>query len=463
MFTARALTTSLSAATSEGTWLHARCGELHRSGQATICRAELLAARPLGAIVLHNETLMDASDVLYVYQFGGFVVRPDPGAQARAGCSLPRDVMRIEYVSKATGTRSSECAAQHPMSSLSQLVEAADTTAKEPSGGALAFRDCLAGLHAEVEQVGPGQPSAQRCLKLSIAAIAVMRSALAAARSRSERNALLRRVVTEWGSPAVLGGLLLLHGAVCDAEDSYDEFTTCRVQGLDKPLPSGAAGLELEVNVWQRNIVHHANHNWTCSTCGFHNHPFWFASRVVAGSVTHSMAHPTCRTVANEDEPPRTFAELDADLPAAGPEGTQVDRVGAQYTLRDAKQPHDMIWRTCEVVRLLAGETLLFPPSWFHRVVPPAEGASHAAVTLVAKYSGDIRYSDTGSARGKQSGHFVLRPSEFHTPNTRMRICWSVRTLVLALRDPHLDVRLGSHLLRCENEQRARGRTKFNR
>ena len=31
----------------------------------------------------------------------------------------------------------------------------------------------------------------------------------------------------EWASPALLSALLLLHG--CDASDSYDEFTSCRM------------------------------------------------------------------------------------------------------------------------------------------------------------------------------------------------------------------------------------------
>merc|ERR1712183_484032 len=90
-------------------------------------------------------------------------------------------------------------------------------------------------------------------------------------------------------------------------------------------------------------------------------------------------------------------------------------------------------WETAEVTRISAGESVLFSPVWFHRVVPQASQATHAAVTLVATWQ------EAGmTSRARRPGD-----ASVPFPQTGMHVCWSVRNLIKALRDPGINLSAG--------------------
>ena len=212
----------------------------------------------------------------------------------------------------------------------------------------------------------------EACRQLAQRAFADVGVQLEAARTRHERNRLLRATVETWSEPASLASLLLLFG--CDASQSYDEFFSCTL------VPEPQSYVSLDVNVYQRNIQPMGS-AWECTTCTFHRHTRWWASHTVAGTIVHTMAQPTCPR-ADESSPTRAvpmFAALDANLSAATHLGTAIDVEGSRWRLPG----HHSVWTTTEVLPIHAGTTVLFSPNWYHRVIPPTADASHSAMTLL--------------------------------------------------------------------------------
>ena len=182
----------------------------------------------------------------------------------------------------------------------------------------------------------------------------------------------------------------------------------------------------MDVNTYIRNI-RPRQQQWRCTTCGIHRHGSWWASRTVVGTVTHTMAGPTCpRQSERQDARPPTFDSLDRELAAASSAqmGTLIDRVGSRYYLSNTSA----VWETREVLRVRADHSLLFAPNWYHRVVPPPSDASHAAVTFRAAYNHDFQNEDSRQLDSSSTG---VENSNYHVCHTR----WD---LILALRHPHL-------------------------
>jgi len=269
----------------------------------------------------------------------------------------------------------------------------------------------------------------------------------------------LRLVSVVWGSqPARLANLLLVFG--CISTDSYDEFFSCDIR---------FANIEFNLNIFQRGVsvvkttatnqddnddgqddlfVMEKEEDWQCHTCQIHQHPRWFASYVIAGGSTYTMAQPGCPHP-NEDETQLpTVQELDRHLATSG---SLIDKVGTRFTMN---RTHDIVWETTEVLTLSQGQSLLFSPLWYHRVIPPPPNAAHATMTLVIKY-----HPEPGIARRHTKDRdrplrniFLLVPKEIDAPNTDKWICISMMDLYLTLSDPTLDVEQGLPIFPCTED-----------
>ena len=176
----------------------------------------------------------------------------------------------------------------------------------------------------------------------------------------------------------------------------------------------------------------------------------WFASRMVAGSLTHTLAVPTCAhaddsaTLADTAALP-SFADLDRDIAQVGPNGSRVDVVGSRYW-RAGSRGGDPPWRTAEVVRLEAGDSYVFAPSWFRaprpvissdphavslrpggtdakraraapparadRVIPPAADQTRVPLTLVAKLNNAAFPDLSRRGSGPDDRSYVLKPTQ---------------------------------------------------
>ena len=228
------------------------------------------------------------------------------------------------------------------------------------------------------------------------------------ASTRSRRNAVLREIVLQWGEPAAVATLLYLFG--CDVSESYDEFLSCTVT-----LP----GITLDVNVYARLQPAHGG-DWSCTTCGLHRHTTWWAAASVAGTLVHSLAQPRCASSPADPPPPR-LEELDASLAA---NGSAADVMGSVYTVGGVE------WETTDVVNVAAGQSLLFSPSWVHRVVPAAAGATHAAVSLRVTAEADELLTELDEA--------VATPRGMGVSNSNYSVCFTRADLIRALMAPEL-------------------------
>ncbi len=261
-------------------------------------------------------------------------------------------------------------------------------------------------------------------------------------KTRQARNRLLRAIVEEWGDPASVAALVLLLG--CDPTRSYDEALSC-------DLPSETGAVSLDVNVYTRNVRPNggspsSDGAWACHTCKVHRHQRWFASITTVGSLTHTMAEPTCPRASESLCSVPSFDTLDEGLAANNNNhsaqsslGTVIDRVGSRWRIREG----ETVWTTTDVVAVEAGESVLFSPNWFHRVIPQQRGAPYAAVTLRAQYHGDIIFGDDAVLDGSRFG---VKSSDYH-------VCYTRWDLVHALRHPDLRTwagrRLGIPTPRC--------------
>lgn len=197
-------------------------------------------------------------------------------------------------------------------------------------------------------------------------------------------------------------------------------------------------------------------------------HPRWFASRVTAGRVTYTMARPDCPKSASEENGSNVDLHLpttedldDPYLDHASADGTKLDVVGSRYHMKRS----DVVWETAEVVTLRPGQTVLFSPAWFHRIVPPAYDATHAAVTIVAKYVKDpVNVSHNPKRRiPRGASAWVLKPAEIKAETTTKSVdCYNLMEIIHELRSPDLDMERGLKLKSssistptayCHNEQ----------
>jgi hypothetical protein len=188
----------------------------------------------------------------------------------------------------------------------------------------------------------PDADSVDACRVRILIAFERTSEVLAATRTRTARNAVLRAVTIAWGAPATVAILIGLFG--CDASASYDEFLSCTLV-LEK--------VHLDVNLYFR-LRRPDGGEWTCTTCGIHRHSAWWASRTVAGAIVHTMAQPTCPSgpdsASTNSAWPR-FDTLDTPLADVGPNGTRVDVTGSRYvlcprlTLRLRSAPRSL-WRS---------------------------------------------------------------------------------------------------------------------
>ena len=285
-------------------------------------------------------------------------------------------------------------------------------------GGKLAASATPHALEAWAESA-----EAEACRTLLDERFAELEEQVAATSTRRARNEMLQRVVAEWGEPASVGMLLLLCG--CDVSDSYDEFLSCTI------VPSRSSRLLLDVNVYSRSPRLDGG-AWRCTTCTFHRHARWWASKVVVGSIVHTLAQPTCPRPEERPSAARaalpTFAELDANLSTAPASGTPIDVVGSRWR---AVAPQHTVWTTTEVLPVHAGSIVTFPPNWYHRVVPPAADAPTAAVTLRAQWLADSAFWSGETVLDDEAAH--------HVPTSRGGVCFTRWDLIHALRRPDVD------------------------
>lgn len=284
--------------------------------------------------------------------------------------------------------------------------------------------------------------SAALCRALGRRGLAMIERRLTQARSRDEHNRLARLFVDAWGSPVVTAGLLAVFGY--DPAYSYDDLFRCQLKLED-------SGLSVNINVFQR--LHPADGaTWSGENCVLHRHPKWFASRMVVGSVTHTVCRPVCL---GEAEPVPAFAELDARLEDADENGTLVDVVGSRYRLSEES---GIVCETTEVVRIRAGESYVFSPAWLHRTIPNTAGATHVGVSLQVAANEDIDFGRRNGGCGGEGAPPPFRPSGApvvleHGVGvagvTELRLCWARWELAAALLSSDLDESRGLPVQPC--------------
>jgi len=284
--------------------------------------------------------------------------------------------------------------------------------------------------------------SAKRCKEIGEHAFADISQQLASLITtkgqQDDKNQLLRRVVAVWGSPRILAHLVLVFG--CTSLDAYDEFNSCFMQIHD---------LDLNVNVHQRSVDPLEPGAWACNTCTIHQHPRWYASYVVAGKLTYTMVQPNCPAPTDMLSPLSMVEELEKESQITGT--SLIDTLGTRFHMHST----DVVWDTTEVVQLMQGQSLVFSPLWYHRVVPPVDNATHAAVTFLAKFNRERSIGDQSNQGQRGRDHrlnYLLIPEDITPENSPRPICYRLLDLYDALLHPELDVQRGLELFPCTND-----------
>jgi len=275
--------------------------------------------------------------------------------------------------------------------------------------------------------------AAKRCREMgqhALADISQQLDTMISTGQLDEKNQLLRRVVAVWGNPSILAHLLLVFG--CKFIDAYDEFLACVIQ---------VDGLELDVHVHQRSVDVDPLYRdqWTCETCTIHQHPRWYASYVVTGQTTYTMVRPTCPTPTDMASSLSTVEELEKESPITGT--SLIDTPGTRFHMEST----DVVWETTEVVPITQGQSVVFSPLWYHRVIPPLDDATHAAVTLVSKF-----LPERAIGRKKRANpNYLLIPHDILPAYSENLVCFRLLDLYHALVNPELDVHRGLELFPC--------------
>jgi hypothetical protein len=156
---------------------------------------------------------------------------------------------------------------------------------------------------------------------------------------------------------------------------------------------------------------------------------------MIAGSITYTMFRSGCLHPWDKRKMP-TDAELDKDL-ASSPNGTLLDQLGTRFTKTTDKQA---VWETAEVVQLQAGDTLVFSPSWYHRIPPQSKDAPYSAMSIVVKHTPMPTYE----------GATILKPGGIDGFDTDKAACYKLIDLYSALTNPSLDIQKGLPRFPCD-------------
>jgi len=163
------------------------------------------------------------------------------------------------------------------------------------------------------------------------------------------------------------------------------------------------------------------------------------------------MNQPGCSR-ANESTLP-SVEELDRTLSTSA--GSPLDQVGTRYTMTSssssAQHNTGVVWETTEVLTIQQGQSLLFSPTWYHRVIPASAQATHSAMTLVVKYKQEPSIMQAKD-HGQDRNVYLLKPLEVTAPNTHKWVCYSLVDLFLVLTDPNLDVEQGLPRFPCTED-----------
>eukprot|EP00933_Yihiella_yeosuensis_P011743 TRINITY_DN11935_c0_g1_i4.p1 TRINITY_DN11935_c0_g1~~TRINITY_DN11935_c0_g1_i4.p1 ORF type:complete len:468 (+),score=61.63 TRINITY_DN11935_c0_g1_i4:65-1405(+) len=393
--------------------LESVCTRLAKEGSVTIwSNDEHDAAHLLAAIRIDDVAGAPSKDLEPYILPDALLLEPavaSNGNQQKGGWIL-RNMTRM----KTTDVRSPIPVV---LSSLKDQVRPADEKLLEDSifsGQSLKrFRDCVSKRC--------GDSTLACCVPLFMELWHLAAKRLQEATTRKMKNEIMRVIVQAWGEPEVLADILETVGcsdhAVEDGVSQYDEFSQCFIHDQEE------TGLQLGVHVYQRAVAP-GGIEWQCSTCTFHDHPLWFASRVVAGSLTHTLAAPTCLAEAGFP----TFESLDSNL-AESDNGTAVDIVGTKYSLAEQL----IAWETKEVTTVRAGQTVLFAPSWAHRVIPPPRDTSKTTVTFVAGFQDDPEIKALNDTKAGQRYKYAS-PEDLAVMESEMHQCWEKSDLIAGLR-----------------------------
>jgi hypothetical protein len=132
-----------------------------------------------------------------------------------------------------------------------------------------------------------------------------------------------------------------------------------------------------------------------------------------------------------------TDSELDKDL-ASSPNGTSMlDQLGTRFTTTKDKKA---VWETAEIIHLQAGDTLVFSPSWYHRIPPQSKDAAYSAMSIVIKHKAEPTYE----------GAFQVIPRGGQSFDTHKAACYKLIDLYRELSNPNLDTKNGLPRFHCD-------------
>jgi hypothetical protein len=158
---------------------------------------------------------------------------------------------------------------------------------------------------------------------------------------------------------------------------------------------------------------------------------------MVTGTISYTVFRPDCPLPREKNMP--TDVELDEDL-ASAQNGTLLDQPRTRFTKNLNTK---VVWETTESIHLRAGDTLVFSPSWFHRIPPQSKDATHSGVTLVAKHV------PRSSRHNSNQGAFMLDPRGLNDKTTTKAACYKLVDLYRELSNPNLNIQRGLPRFEC--------------
>jgi hypothetical protein len=161
---------------------------------------------------------------------------------------------------------------------------------------------------------------------------------------------------------------------------------------------------------------------------------------MVSGTISYTVFRPDCPHPQESNLP--TDVELDKDL-ASSANGTLLDQPGTRFTKSLNRK---VVWETAESIHLHAGDTLVFSPSWFHRIPPQSKDATHSGVTLVATH---VPKNPNPPRNFNQGGVFMLDPRGLDDKTTTKAACYKQIDLYRELSDPNLNIQEGLPRFEC--------------
>jgi len=156
------------------------------------------------------------------------------------------------------------------------------------------------------------------------------------------------------------------------------------------------------------------------------------------------MTRPECPKPADLLSPLPTVEELEKDFPITG--SSLIDQPGTRYYMSHLTGRTNVVWETTEVVQLKQGHSLVFSPLWYHRVIPPSDNVTHAAMTLTAQYNDE---RSIGGNDRRAEDYRLLIPNEIEAETSVKLVCFTLLDLYYALVDPNFDAKRGLELFPC--------------